>query len=162
MGYLELKPAPSLASKSISGNSALQNGSAHNVPPGEPGAGKAATVAQHTDSGNSVKDQIPRTKASDGRLERTESLSHVKADQGHPKLKGGSLTNGSDVHSATPSAAAGASKLVENQKQVDEDENMAKVASKNSTESEVLSKSHCCVWISIFLIRSVLLVGLIT
>ncbi|KAJ4710125.1 THO complex subunit 2 [Melia azedarach] len=136
MGYLELKPAPSLASKSISGNSALQNGSAHNVPPGEPGAGKAATVAQHTDSGNSVKDQIPRTKASDGRLERTESLSHVKADQGHPKLKGGSLTNGSDVHSATPSAAAGASKLVENQKQVDEDENMAKVASKNSTESE--------------------------
>ncbi|KAI9168848.1 hypothetical protein LWI28_002735 [Acer negundo] len=114
MGYLELKPAPSLASKSLA------------------------------DSGHSVRDLILRTKPADGRLERTESTPLVKSDQGHLKLKGGSLTNGSDVHSSMPAAAvqAGTSRSVENQKLVDEssnrtlDENMSRTSAKNSAESE--------------------------
>ncbi|GAY56567.1 hypothetical protein CUMW_172890 [Citrus unshiu] len=124
MGYLELKPAPSLASKSLSGNVVAVQGSAINVSQSEPG------------TGNSVKDHISRAKPGDGRLERTESISHVKSD--NVKLKGSSLTNGSDIHSSMPSTAVQAemSRVVENQKQVDEDENMAKVAMKNSAESE--------------------------
>ncbi|KDO60822.1 hypothetical protein CISIN_1g000195mg [Citrus sinensis] len=124
MGYLELKPAPSLASKSLSGNVVAVQGSAINVSQSEPG------------TGNSVKDHISRAKPGDGRLERTESTSHVKSD--NVKLKGSSLTNGSDIHSSMPSTAVQAemSRVVENQKQVDEDENMAKVAMKNSAESE--------------------------
>ncbi|XP_052291116.1 THO complex subunit 2 isoform X4 [Citrus sinensis] len=124
MGYLELKPAPSLASKSLSGNVVAVQGSAINVSQSEPG------------TGNSVKDHISRAKPGDGRLERTESISHVKSD--NVKLKGSSLTNGSDIHSSVPSTAVQAemSRVVENQKQVDEDENMAKVAMKNSAESE--------------------------
>lgn len=145
MGYLELKPAPSLASKSLSGNVVAVQGSAINVSQSEPGTGKAASaVVQHSDSGNLVKDYISRTKPADGRLERTESISHVKSD--NIKLKGSLLTNGSDIHSSMPSTAVQAemSRVVENQKLVDEDEIMAKVATKNSAESEVLSESHCC------------------
>lgn len=138
MGYLELKPAPSLASKSLSGNVVAVQGSAINVSQSEPG------------TGNSVKDHISRAKPGDGRLERTESISHVKSD--NVKLKGSSLTNGSDIHSSVPSTAVQAemSRVVENQKQVDEDENMAKVAMKNSAESEVLSEPHSSMCLTCF------------
>ncbi|GMP92965.1 hypothetical protein CsSME_00042993 [Camellia sinensis var. sinensis] len=139
MGFLELKPAPSLASKSLGGSSV------QNVPQSEPTGGRVfATGTQHPDSGNAVKDQILRTKPVDGRLERTESAS-LKPDLGHVKLKGGSLLNGSDAQASMPSAAvhAGTSKSIENQKQMDEstnrilDENVPKVGSKTSSESQV-------------------------
>ncbi|KAL7181122.1 hypothetical protein ACSBR1_040061 [Camellia fascicularis] len=139
MGFLELKPAPSLASKSLGGSSV------QNVPQSEPTGGRVfATGTQHPDSGNAVKDQILRTKPADGRLERTESAS-LKPDLGHVKLKGGSLLNGSDAQASMPSAAvhAGTSKSIENQKQMDEstnrilDENVPKVVSKTSAESQV-------------------------
>ncbi|KAK2635529.1 hypothetical protein Ddye_030321 [Dipteronia dyeriana] len=145
MGYLELKPAPSLASKSLAGNGAVQNGSALNISQNEIVGGKTASMlTQHADSGHSVRDLVLRTKPADGRLERTESTPIVKSDQGHLKLKGGSLTNGSDVHSSIPATAvqAGTSRSVENQKLVDEssirtlDENMSRTSAKNSVESE--------------------------
>ncbi|KAI9188639.1 hypothetical protein LWI28_016121, partial [Acer negundo] len=54
MGYLELKPAPSLASKSLAGNGAVQNGSALNVSQNEIAGGKTASMlTQHADSGHS-------------------------------------------------------------------------------------------------------------
>ncbi|KAJ0095475.1 hypothetical protein Patl1_15606 [Pistacia atlantica] len=145
MGYLELKPAPSMASKSLSGNVvAVQNGSSLNVSQSDLGSGKTVSaVTQHLDSGNSVKDQISRTKPADGRLERTESVPSGKSDQGHLKPKSGSLANGSDIHSSMSAPAQGGTlRSVENQKQLDEsanrtlDENMAKVATKNSADSE--------------------------
>ncbi|KAH7570836.1 hypothetical protein JRO89_XS05G0202800 [Xanthoceras sorbifolium] len=145
MGYLELKPAPSLASKSLAGNGAVQNGSAFNVSQNELAGGKTASMlTQHPDSGHSHRDQVLRTKPADGRLERTESMPLVKSDQGHLKLKGGSLTNGSDVNSSMPAAAlqAGTSRSMENQKVVDEssnrtlDENLSRASVKNSAEFE--------------------------
>ncbi|KAL5763048.1 hypothetical protein ACOSP7_019312 [Xanthoceras sorbifolium] len=145
MGYLELKPAPSLASKSLAGNGAVQNGSAFNVSQNELAGGKTASMlTQHPDSGHSHRDQVLRTKPADGRLERTESMPLVKSDQGHLKLKGGSLTNGSDVNSSMPAATlqAGTSRSVENQKVVDEssnrtlDENLSRASAKNSAEFE--------------------------
>ncbi|KAA8529838.1 hypothetical protein F0562_034393 [Nyssa sinensis] len=144
MGYLELKPAPSIASKSLTSNLvAAQNGSGINVSQSEPAVGRnLAPGNQHSD-GNAVKDQMSRTKPGDGRLERTESAS-LKSDAGHGKLKGGLLVNGSDVQSSMPSAVvqAGTSRSIENQKQMDEstnrtlDENAAKVAAKTTAESE--------------------------
>ncbi|KAH7839633.1 hypothetical protein Vadar_006542 [Vaccinium darrowii] len=114
MGYLELKPAPTLASKSLA------------------------------DSGNAVKDQISRPKPVDGRLERTESAS-LKSDSGLAKLKPVALVNGSDGQASMSSASgqAGTFKSIENQKPIDEstnrtlDENVTKVVSKTSAESEV-------------------------
>ncbi|GKV20842.1 hypothetical protein SLEP1_g30901 [Rubroshorea leprosula] len=140
MGYLELKPAPALASKS--GNSvSVQNCSSLNISQGDAAGGK--TVAFGTplaDSGNSAKDQIPRTK-SDGRLERAENATHVKSD---PKMKGTVSANGADVPPSISSATsqAGTSRLMENQKQLDEypnksDDNVTKVAPRNSAESEL-------------------------
>ncbi|XAR65132.1 hypothetical protein NMG60_11009111 [Bertholletia excelsa] len=114
-GYLELKPAPALPSKSLPGN-------------------------QNSDSANVVKDQMLRTKPADGRLERTESAS-LKSDQVHVKPKAGSV-NGSDAQPSMPSAAvhAGTSKSIENQKQIDESMNRAlddvKAGPKTSTDSE--------------------------
>lgn len=146
-GYLELKSAP-LASKSSAGNSAAtHSGSTINISQSEPIGGKVGTLpSQHPESSNSVKDQVLKTKTSDGRLERAESISTVKSDQGHLKLKGGSLVSGSDAQSPMPSAAlqSGTSRSMENKKQVNEssnrtsDENMGKAAPKNSSESEVL------------------------
>ncbi|XP_059649799.1 THO complex subunit 2 [Cornus florida] len=145
MGYLELKPAPSLALKSLAGNLVgVQNGSGINVCHSEPAGGRiVSTGSQHTDSGNAFKDQVLRTKPVDGRLERTESSS-LKSDSGHVKLKGSLLANGSDLQSSLPSAAvqAGTSKSTENQKQMDEstnrtlDDNVTKVTSKTPSESE--------------------------
>lgn len=147
MGYLEIKP-PAVASKSLSGNIvAVQNSSALNVSQSEQAGGRTvASLTQHGDSGSSAREQIPKAKPADGRSDRTESLSHVKSDQGHQKLKGGSLVNGSDAQSSVPSAAvqAGTSRATENQKQIDEsanktlDESVGRVASKNFVESEVL------------------------
>lgn len=150
-GYLDSKPAPSLSSKSASGNSVpAQSSSAIKLSQSEPAGGKTvATATQHSDS---VKDHILKSKPADGRLERTESVTIVKPDPGIVKLKVGLLVNGADAQSSLPSATvqsgSGTSRSTENPKQVDEstrtlDENMAKVAPKNSTDPEVLSKILC-------------------
>uniref|UniRef100_A0A2P2MC08 THO complex subunit 2 n=5 Tax=Rhizophora mucronata TaxID=61149 RepID=A0A2P2MC08_RHIMU len=137
MGYLEIKP-PSTASKSLSSNVAA----APNVPQSESLGGKAAvSISQFGDSGNLTREQVSRTKSTDGRLDRVESVSHVKSDQGHQKVKGGSLVSGSDVQPL--SSAQIGTRAAENQKQMDEsanravDENMGRIASKNSAESEL-------------------------
>jgi THO complex subunit 2 len=148
-GYLDSKPAPSLTSKPSAGNSGpAQSSSVHKLSQSETAGGKTvATATQHSDSGNSVKDQILKTKPADGRSERTESVTIAKPDPGIVKQKVGLLVNGSDAQSSLPSATiqSGTSRSTENPRQVDEstrtlDENMAKVAPKNSTESEVLSE----------------------
>lgn len=145
MGYLELKPAPTLASKSLAGNLiSVQNGYGINVH-SEPAGGRVVDAGtHHSDSGNAVKDQISRPKPVDGRLERTESAS-LKSDSGLAKLKPVALVNGSDGQASMSSASgqAGTFKSIENQKPIDEstnrtlDENVTKVVSKTSAESEV-------------------------
>lgn len=145
MGYVELKPAPTLASKSLAGNLvSLQNGYGINVL-SEPAGGRVVDArTQHSDPGNAVKDQISRAKPLDGRLERTESAS-LKSDSGHVKLKTVPLVNGSDGQASLPSASvqAGTFKSIESQQQMDEstnrtlDENITKVGSKPFAESEV-------------------------
>ncbi|KAL8265927.1 hypothetical protein R6Q59_003271 [Mikania micrantha] len=102
MGYLDLKPAPSaVASKSVYTAQPTPN-----IPPSEAANGRTSTSVQHHDSTTS------RTKASESK---------------HEKVKGGSLSNGSDV-----SLLSGPSRLVESQKQIDDpgnkalDENLAK------------------------------------
>ncbi|KAI8538772.1 hypothetical protein RHMOL_Rhmol09G0129800 [Rhododendron molle] len=145
MGYVELKPAPTLASKSLAGNLvSVQNGYGLNVQ-SEPAGGRVVDAGtQHSDPGNAVKDQISRAKPVDGRLERTESAS-LKSDSGHAKLKSVPLVNGSDGQASMLSASvqAGAFKSIESQKQMDEstnrilDDNVTKVGSKTSAESEV-------------------------
>lgn len=137
MGYLELKPAPSLAAKSSVPNSvALQSSSAISISLSEPAGGKASL----TDAANPIKDQMLKTKPADGRLERAEGVSNVKSDSGNIKLKGGSTANGSDALAVLQS---GTSRSIENQKQVDEfsnrtvDDNVTRVGPKNSLESEV-------------------------
>ncbi|XP_058182779.1 THO complex subunit 2 isoform X3 [Rhododendron vialii] len=145
MGYVELKPPPTLASKSLAGNLvSVQNGYGLNVQ-SEPAGGRVVDAGtQHSDPGNAVKDQISRAKPVDGRLERTESAS-LKSDSGHAKLKPVPLVNGSDGQASMPSASvhAGTFKSIESQKQMDEstnrilDENVTKVGSKTSAESEV-------------------------
>ncbi|XP_057960883.1 THO complex subunit 2 [Malania oleifera] len=145
MGYLELKPASSLASKSLANNAVtVQNGgSSLNIAQSESAGGRqSATGSQHLDSGNSAKEV--RTKHTDGRLERTESVSTLKSDLGNAKLKGGSLVNGSDSQSSLPSATpqSGSSRSIDNQKLIDEstnsaiDENLIKTASMMPAESE--------------------------
>ena len=141
MGYLELKPAPSVAAKSSVGNLvAIQSGSAINGSQNEY-AGVKTVVS---DSSNSVKDQILKVRPADGRTEKAENVSSIKSDPGNVKLKGGSLINGTDAQSSVPSAglSSGASRSLENLKQVDDsmnraDENIAKVAQKNILEPEV-------------------------
>lgn len=141
-GYLDNKPALPLSSKSSAGNSAPVQSSSSKVSQSETAGGKTvATTNLYSDSGNSVKEQILKTKPADGRLERTENLAIAKPDPGSLKLKAG---NGSDAQSSLPSAAvqSGTSRSIENPKQVDEstrtlDENMAKLAPKNSTEAEL-------------------------
>lgn len=146
MGYVELKSAAS--SKPLSSNSvALQSGPSVNISQTEPVGGRAgALVSQHSDLINSARDHVSKTKPADGRLERAESILTAKSDQGHLKLKGGSLVNGSDAQASVPSAVlqSGTSRPIENQVQVNEisnrtpDENVGKVAAKNTSESEVL------------------------
>ncbi|XVE91824.1 hypothetical protein REPUB_Repub01dG0045100 [Reevesia pubescens] len=141
MGYLELKPAPSLASKSVAGNAVpVQNGSSVNVSQSEAAGGRTVALGtQHSDV-NLVKDQIPRTK-SDGRLERGENVPLGKSDL---KTKGGTSANGSDAVLSVPlaSSQAGTAKSLENQKQLGEslnisDEHAAKIPAKNSAELEL-------------------------
>lgn len=143
MGYLELKPAPSLAAKSsVSNSAALQSGSAIGISSSDPAGGKPSLM----DSANSVKDQMLKTKSVDGRVERTDGVSSAKSDSGNLKLKGGSLVNGSDTQSSMPLAVlqSGTSRSIENKKQVDDfsnrtlDDNVAKAGPKNSLEPEVV------------------------
>lgn len=116
MGYLELKPAPSMTKSSAGNSAALQSGISLNVSQTESASGK------HLDSGNTVKDQLLRTKTADGKSERTESITATKSDSGHGKLKGSSMVNGLDAQSSLPSSAgqSGTSKSGENPKQVEE------------------------------------------
>lgn len=121
MGYLELKPSPSMT-KSSAGNSAtVQSGINLNVSQTESASGK------HVDSGNIVKDQAMRTKTADGRSERTESITVTKSDTGHIKLKSSSMVNGLDAQSsmAPSSVQSGMPKSMENPKQVEESINRA-------------------------------------
>ncbi|XLS53180.1 hypothetical protein HN51_013857 [Arachis hypogaea] len=115
MGYLELKPAPSI-SKSSAGNSAsVQSGISLGVSQTESGSGK------HLDSVNTVKDQT-KIKTADSKVERTDSTIAGKSDSGQAKLKGNSSLNGLDAPSTLPSPAvqSGATKSMENQKQAEE------------------------------------------
>ncbi|XVE74551.1 hypothetical protein DITRI_Ditri12bG0026000 [Diplodiscus trichospermus] len=141
MGYLELKAAPSLASKSVAGNIVpAQNGSSSNAYLGEATGSRANALGTQQSDVNLVKDQIPRTK-SDGRLEKAENVPLGKSDL---KTKGGTSANGSDAVLSVPLATSqsGTAKSVENQKHLDEsssksDEHTAKVPVKNSAELEV-------------------------
>lgn len=128
MGYLDLKPATSVAAKSLGGNSlTTQNGSAPNTSQYEPAGGRTLDVKDPN---------VLRLKSMDGKLERTESSPL--------KVKGSALVNGSDLQSTISSSSvpSGTSKLIENHKQHDEStsrtlDESAKVAPKNFAESEV-------------------------
>ncbi|XP_061374596.1 THO complex subunit 2 isoform X1 [Gastrolobium bilobum] len=147
MGYLELKPAPSMTKSSAGNSAAVQSGISLNVSQTESASGK------HLDSGNAVKDQIIRTKTTDVKSERTESITSTKSDSGLVKIKGSSMVNGLDAQSSLPSSAvqSGTSKSMENPKQVEEsinkasDEHMtrtaeARTSAKRSVAAGSLSK----------------------
>ncbi|XP_057417817.1 THO complex subunit 2 isoform X2 [Lotus japonicus] len=116
MGYLELKPAPSMTKSSAGTSVTVQSGISLGVSQTESASGK------HLDSGNTVKDQITRTKTADGKSERSESITAMKSDSGHVKIKGSSIVNGLDAQSSLPSSAgqSGTSKSGETPKQVEE------------------------------------------
>lgn len=81
---------------------------------------------KHLDSANTVKEQTVRTKPSEGKSEKIESIPATKSDSLQVKLKGSSLVNGLDAQSSLPPTGhSGTSKSVENQKQVDESLNRA-------------------------------------
>ncbi|KAK9750246.1 hypothetical protein RND81_02G181900 [Saponaria officinalis] len=111
MGYVELKPAQSVALKSATGN----------------GSGLSGLEAHVSDSVNSHKDQTIRTKSADGRVERPESSS------GAAKLKG---ANGAEAQLSGTSV--GISRSLESQKLPEEvpgkavEENIAKQTAKTS------------------------------
>ncbi|XVF03002.1 hypothetical protein REPUB_Repub04eG0223200 [Reevesia pubescens] len=138
MGHLELKPAPSLTSKSVAGNTvAVQNGLSANGSQSEAAGGRAVVLGTQQSDVNLVKDQIPRKK-SDGRLERAENVPLGKSD-----LKTKPSANGSDAVLSVSIATlqSGTAKSLENQKHLDEssnksDEHAAKVAAKNPVELE--------------------------
>lgn len=144
MGYLELKTAPSHASKSLASNlAAIQNNSVY-LSQNEPGGGKTAALAiPNSDSGNMAKEHSLRSRTSDVRTDKIDGLSVPKSEQGHGKLKGTSL-NGPDSQPLVPSTSvhSGSLRMVENQKPGDDlsrtlDEGSSKVISKTSSESEV-------------------------
>ncbi|XP_010556226.1 PREDICTED: THO complex subunit 2 [Tarenaya hassleriana] len=133
MGYLELKAAPARGPK----HGPSQNGSLVSMPQGESTGGRSvSTVSPHPESGSLSKEQGPRSKPVDGKLERTESIPLSKSDQGHLKSKGGGPSD------AQPSQ----SKRSMEQKESNEtsrisDENAVKVSSKSSeTELKISSK----------------------
>lgn len=142
MGYLEIKPAPAPASKSVGINSvSVQNGAVPNASEGEPTGGRNATAGtSHSDYGNLTKDT--RTRPFDSRAERSENAS-LKSDFVSAKTKGVSLGNGSELQSSGPSIGvqSGTSKSVETQKQLDEStnktsEDTTKLAVKTASELE--------------------------
>ncbi|XP_039040621.1 THO complex subunit 2-like isoform X1 [Hibiscus syriacus] len=138
MGYLELKPVPPLALKSVPGNAvAVQNGSSVNVNE-DSGGGAVALGTQQLDA-NLVKDQVPRTK-SDGRSERAENAPLGKSNS---KTKVSISANGSDAVLSVPlpTSQSGAAISLENQKPPDDssnklDRHAAKIPAKNSAELE--------------------------
>ncbi|KAE8716675.1 THO complex subunit 2 [Hibiscus syriacus] len=139
MGYLELKPALSLAAKPVPGNAAaVQNGSSVNV--NDAAGGRAVALGTQQSDVNLVKDPISRTKP-DGRSERTENASLGKSDL---KTKLSTSANGSDAVLSVPlpTSQAGTEKSLENQKQPDDssnklDKQAAKIPAKNSAELEL-------------------------
>ncbi|KAK7398843.1 hypothetical protein VNO78_10016 [Psophocarpus tetragonolobus] len=149
MGYLELKPAPSMTKSSAGNSVAVQGGTNLNVSQTESTSGK------HVDFGNTIKDQVTRTKAADGKSERTESITAAKSESGHLKVKNTSMVNGLDTQSPLISSSlpSGMSKSMENPKQVEEslnrvsDEHATRIAiaesrtsAKRSVPSGSLSK----------------------
>ncbi|KAE8705401.1 THO complex subunit 2 [Hibiscus syriacus] len=139
MGYLELKPAQSLASKPVTGNAvAVQNGSSVNV--NDAAGGRAVALGTQQSDVNLVKDSISRTKP-DGRSERTENAPLSKSDL---KTKVSTSANGSDAVLSVPlpTSLAGTAKSLENQKQLDDssnksDKHTAKIPAKNPAELEL-------------------------
>ncbi|PIA63730.1 hypothetical protein AQUCO_00201224v1 [Aquilegia coerulea] len=127
MGYVDLKPAPSPAVKSL--GVAGGNGSSVNASQNE------ATGTRNMNPGTQVTDL-----GNPGRLERTESITTVKSDMGQSKLKGSSSTNGLDTQSLVPSGVvhSGTCRPTESHKHADEslkgtsDENAFKVAAETT------------------------------
>ncbi|KAI3847949.1 hypothetical protein MKX03_017474 [Papaver bracteatum] len=108
MGYVDLKPAAITASKPL-----------------------GVTVP----NGSSL--EAPQMESSDGRMDRTESITVPKADPEQPKLKGGSLKNGLEMQCVpTVALPSGMIRSADNQKHTADprkgqcDETMAKVAQK--------------------------------
>ncbi|KAJ9546923.1 LOW QUALITY PROTEIN: hypothetical protein OSB04_019466 [Centaurea solstitialis] len=128
MGYLDLKPAQSTASKSAYVAPVASTGL--NMPPGEAATGRTASSGQHHDSGTSIISS--RAKPSESKHERTDV-----------KVKGGSLSNGSDA--SMPSVVQ--SRSVESQKQIDDsgnrvlEENAAKKTSVDTEGRAVVKRS---------------------
>lgn len=113
MGFVDLKPAPSAAaSKSVHAVPPTTN-----ISPSETANGRtAASSVQHHDSGASL---TSRTKPSESK---------------HEKMKGGSLSNGSDV-----SLLPGQSRSVESQKQTDDTGN--RVLDESPAKGPVVKRS---------------------
>lgn len=132
MGYLELKPAttvaPKLATRNLAGG---QNGS------GVISSQNEATGGRSTYTRILGRDPIVKARPEDVKLERTESGTHGKSDVANPRLKSSSsLTNGSDTHTSQ----------TDNPKQMIEpvnivaDDNVTRPSSKLSSESEVSNR----------------------
>ena len=143
MGYLELKTAPSLASKSSASNLAASQSNSIYSSQNEHGGGKPTAVPS-SDSGNMAKDHSLRSRTSDVRTDKIDGFSVPKSELGHGKLKGTSL-NGPDSQSLVPSTSvhSGSSRVVEGQKPGDDlsrtsNEGSSKVIFKTSSESEVV------------------------
>ncbi|KAK4751210.1 hypothetical protein SAY87_004692 [Trapa incisa] len=123
MGYLDLKPS-SIASKSLTPNAT--NGPAVAVSQNDSGR-----VAQPVaNSGTSVKEQTSRTKFSDSKHEKPDTLPPKSESN---KARGGSLVNGSDAQISTASAIQAGGL---NQRHADD------FISKDTSEPEVKSSSR--------------------
>ncbi|XP_038907239.1 THO complex subunit 2 [Benincasa hispida] len=144
MGYLELKIAPSLASKPSAGNLAASQNNSIYLSQNEPGGGKTTALTNpNSDSGNMAKDHSLRSRTTDVRTDKIDGLSVPKSELGHGKLKGTTL-NGPDSQPLVPSTSvnSGSLRMVESQKPGDDlsrmlDEGSSKVVSKTSSESEL-------------------------
>ncbi|KAG7016699.1 THO complex subunit 2 [Cucurbita argyrosperma subsp. argyrosperma] len=144
MGYLELKTAPSLASKSSASNLAASQNNSIYPSQNEPGGGKTAALAiPNSDSLNIGKDHSLRSRSSDVRMDKIDGSSVPKSELEHGKMKGTSL-NGPDSQPLVPSTSlhSGSLRMVESLKPGDDlsrtlDEGSSKVISKTSSESEL-------------------------
>ncbi|XP_022991162.1 THO complex subunit 2-like isoform X1 [Cucurbita maxima] len=146
MGYLELKTAPSLASKSSASNLVASQSNSIYSSQNEHGGGKPTAVPS-SDSGNMAKDHSLRSRTSDMRTDKIDGFSVPKSELGHGKLKGTSL-NGPDSQPLVPSTSVhlGSLRVVEGQKPGDDlsrtsNEGSSKVIFKTSSESEQLRVS---------------------
>lgn len=141
MGYLELKTAPSLASKSSASNLAASQNNSIYPSQNEPGGGKTAALAiPNSDSLNIGKDHSLRSRSSDVRMDKIDGSSVPKSEIEHGKMKGTSL-NGPDSQPLVPSTSVHSGSL--SLKPGDDlsrtlDEGSSKAISKTTSESEVV------------------------